>query len=286
VIDVFATLTALSVPSGGPPDITIGADIPAAIAAFYAGHGETLVALIQLRGDAATLDYLGLVMTGGAPVLVVGTLAFGVVVENQRFTGGTGTHFGFYQAQNFNFDSASTVNFNGGTVAVLGSGVLFLDTATQLNTVGAFSIDGRSQGRGLIVQKEATADSGAIGAETVMITLPSATYKNGRAFRVMIQQDAVSSAAGNFTVNRIRRGTTTAGAQVALRSFPTWTANTVNDWAVELRNTSGSDVTQQMVLTWNTTAGTSTQKGGTNTISAVEVWDIGIATDYPNRPAI
>jgi hypothetical protein len=281
VRSLFANLTQFNVPTGGPPDISIGADIPAAITAFYTGHGEAIISAILLRKDAATLDYLGLVITASSnPVLVIGSLSGGVVFEALRVTA-TQIDLGLYQNAVLQAHNSSQLQF------IDSSNISFLNgSSLSLATGTGFDIDGRQQARGLVAQIERTTDSAAIGAETVVLTLPNTVYRDGRAFEIRVRQDVVSSAAGNFTVNRIRRGTTTAGAQVALRSFPTFTANTVNDWTVELRNTSGSNVTQQMVLTLNTTAGTTTQKGGTNTISTVEVWDIGLATDYPNRAAI
>lgn len=109
--------------TAGPndPAIVIGPDLVAAITAFYAGHGETLINLIIMREDAATLVYLGLVISAAQPVMVIGSLSAGSVIEELRFAP-TGTDLGFFQNRILNIDNGSGLQFNDTSSLVLTDG--------------------------------------------------------------------------------------------------------------------------------------------------------------------
>lgn len=98
-----------------------------------------------------------------------------------------------------------------------------------------------------------TSDSGTItNTESVALTLPSKTYKAGKAYRVWIGGGVTYSVStGAFSSWNIKRGTTTAGATVI--SYPRQTngASTNLEVHVNLQHVfivGASDVTTQLVL--------------------------------------
>lgn len=140
----------------------------------------------------------------------------------------------------------------------------------------------------LITDACSSAASAAIGAEAVVLTTPSATFENGRAFEIRVKS-AYSVTIAGFALHLVRRGITTAGAAIAEWEMPSVAGGVANcfDVSQQLTNTSGTDVTQQLALTFISTAGT----GSLIDVSPFgpfyfQVWDIGPSSNYQNRDPI
>jgi len=280
-------ITSLIVPTlAGPndPAIVLGADIPPELVAYYAP--AIVVAVLIFRQDANDYAYQALLNLAGVP-FAEGIVNAGVVYEQfEMFKGTTASQMSFF---------GSILQLEGGALNVrLASALNVLDAGSALNIGssssapdGDFNIDDRSQGRGFITSVESTANGAAIGAETVDLTLPSATYYNGRAYEARIVTHYFASAPPSTCVTRLRLGTTTAGALVWVWTLGTNSAATATRYNSGIfRRVAGSDLTTQMCMTMATTAGNTTNGGGANNLRSVQIWDIGAAADFANYPAI
>lgn len=143
----------------------------------------------------------------------------------------------------------------------------------------------------LIGRSVIDANSADIGTtETVVETISNITFENGRAFEIVL--DTLYSLNRTDARGRIRvRKTNTSGAE-----YVTWFDYTVqtadSNRGISLRkkilNTSGSDVTMNLVLTLDEQSGLLTPTAtirlagnSTNAVGYFEVWDIGDADDFP-----
>lgn len=148
-----------------------------------------------------------------------------------------------------------------------------------------FQYDGTSLGRNNRSVASSGVASGAVGAETVVLTVPSTTYISGRAYAVRIGGRISSSVANNAQM-RLRQGTTTAGTLlIDFGAFPvTNTAFFVGAHACRYIKVDSTDpdVTTSLVLTLQASAGTSTHAANVNDPRFVEVVDVGADSDFPN----
>lgn len=151
-----------------------------------------------------------------------------------------------------------------------------------------FTIDDVSQGRNNRTEAGINANSGAIGAETVVLTIPSATYKSGRAFEVKVGGRFQASVANTATF-RLRFGTTTAGTLVATLggvSAQTAGATTAPNISLSrylIRDAGDPDLTTAMCVTMAASAGTATLLGAANEPSYVEINDVGFWSDFTTQ---
>ena len=76
-----------------------------------------------------------------------------------------------------------------------------------------------------------TANSSTTTTELVTITVGSASYQTGRAYRATLKALVNSSVANDTVTCRVRRGTTTAG-QAVLNTFSTKCVTTAENWPV------------------------------------------------------
>lgn len=140
-------------------------------------------------------------------------------------------------------------------------------------------------GSGLIDRVDSTSNSGAIGAETVVLTSGIVTFHNGRAYRVVWSQRIDHSAAQVAAV-RVRQ-TSIAGA-----SLNYWQQQVLgvvsNSYYYEgiVKRIAGFDLRDNLVLTLAASAGTATSRGAADTVRYFEIWDAGQASDFPNAIAI
>jgi hypothetical protein len=131
-----------------------------------------------------------------------------------------------------------------------------------------------------------TSNSGAIGAETVLLTIPSATYSAGRAYRMEVRGRLQASVANTGTI-RARLGTTTGGTLFAtLGGVPVTVtgATSAAGFYFEVYfkvDESDPDVTSPMVITLSANTGTDTLLAGANEPSYVVTYDVGDWSDYP-----
>lgn len=131
--------------------------------------------------------------------------------------------------------------------------------------------------------------SAAVGAEAVVLTLPSAVYRSERAYKIEFQGDVISSNATNFNLWRIRR-TNLAGTVLAQGVWaPRSSAAGSNDFGTNIiiRNNTAADITEVLVLTFNVGgAGTITLNGGPTQIAWLRRYDTGPADSFPNAPTL
>lgn len=129
-----------------------------------------------------------------------------------------------------------------------------------------------------------TADIGT--TETVVVTISSVTFENGRAFEVEL--DTLLSCSSTTARARIQVHKSTAAGATYINWFDyTVTAAGANK-GLSLRrklvNTSGADVTMDLVITLDEQSGAGTCRFAGNTTNAcghAAVYDIGSSDDYP-----
>lgn len=153
--------------------------------------------------------------------------------------------------------------------------------------VAAGQIVRTSDVRRLIGWEVIDANSADIGTtETVVVTMSSVTVENGRAFE--IELDSLISCSSTTARARIQMRKSTA-AGTAFISWFDFTVGAANaNKGISLRrkmvNTSGSDVTTDLVITLDEQSGAGTCRLAANTTNAAghfAVYDIGTADDYP-----
>lgn len=151
-----------------------------------------------------------------------------------------------------------------------------------------FLIDGTSVGRGVRSRVASAVSSAAIGVvEAVVLTTPSQTFFNGRAYRWQGLSHLISSVAGNNPNMQIR-STNLAGQILDITSIPTSAAGPfykVNAEGYFVR-TAGTDLTTNLVQTLLSSVGNTTQFGGVTTIRSLDCWDCGAASDFIGHIAI
>lgn len=127
-----------------------------------------------------------------------------------------------------------------------------------------------------------TANSGAIGAETVILTGNFMTFKAGRAYRVCWAQRLDHSAAQTSVV-RVRR-TDISGTQLSFwQSQVLGTVGITYYYEFRVKVLTGSnDVTDNLVQTLSTATGTTTARGAADTVRYMEIWDAGPETAFPD----
>jgi hypothetical protein len=136
----------------------------------------------------------------------------------------------------------------------------------------------------LTTRVDSNSGTAAAGAEAVALTLPSMVFAPRSAYRVAWGTDQVSSVA-NVVAWRVRQGTTTAGTAVYLsqRSVPTGVgAQQRYESIFYVINSTTANITSQMVLTHQPSAGTTTAIGSATQVRYLEVSYAGFSTDYPS----
>jgi hypothetical protein len=136
----------------------------------------------------------------------------------------------------------------------------------------------------LTTRVDSASGTAAAGAEAVALTLPSMVFAPDSAYRVTWGTDQVSSVA-NVVAWRVRQGTTTGGTAVYLsqRSVPTGVgAQQRYESIFYVINSTAANITSQMVLTHQPSAGTTTAIGSATQVRYLEVAYAGFDTDYPS----
>lgn len=129
------------------------------------------------------------------------------------------------------------------------------------------------------------ANSAAVGAETVVLTVPSGTYLSGRAYAVRIGGRIIGSVMQNARMI-LRQGTTIAGTLlIDFGAFPVTAAGSpvaAHACRYIKVDSADPDLTTSFVLTLQATAGTATHGATGNDPRFVEVVDAGDQADFPN----
>lgn len=163
-------------------------------------------------------------------------------------------------------------------------------SAGVLGTDGDFTVKGHDRGRGVLGTITRTASTSIPDAtDNLLMTLPSRTYVNGRAYRLtIVGWFSPTTTASNYCLFKVKK--TNAGGTVWVDSnrigVVSTAANPVN-LTFYLTNTSGADITDTVVFTGAIFTGTSTFGSSTaNTISYMIMEDVGLASDYVGAPIV
>lgn len=145
-------------------------------------------------------------------------------------------------------------------------------------------IQGHDLGRGLWSYAGSPTGSAvsAVTTETVMLTIPSTTYKAGRLYNVMLSGRFNQSLTGSGPQLRIRK-TNLAGTAVLTMGRLPWSGNVeyAPPGAVPFR-VGAADVTAVLVFTMEASAGTCQHTGA----RSVSTWDIGVGSSMPDVPEL
>lgn len=290
MIDPNAQLEELTIPAGsGPADprIQITKDPPAALVAHYALVGVTVRAAILEWYDAETAWYTTISALTGTGIAnraqgwLISDGAGGLLVCPVEIATQTRLLPPFAPIA-FGQDTPGSFVFGESGVGVALDPLQRVDILNSMH----FQIDTREQGRGLLERIDAVAATAAIGAEAVTLTVPSATYRDGRCFAFRWRTQYTTTAAATIS-HRIRR-TNLAGGIRAAYAQVLGAASGGTDIYEEcrLKNASGADITDTMVLTAQASAGTVTHTGAATNVRYLEVWDIGDEADFANAAQI
>jgi hypothetical protein len=152
---------------------------------------------------------------------------------------------------------------------------------------GVLLFDGVDAGRGRVNGVDTATSSLPIGnTETVVLTIPSMTYKAGRAYKIEFTGLVVASVGGNSPTLRTRK--TNAAGQRFTNGTPYCgnTSPTTGDFR-SMFTVGASNVTATLVLTIQGSATfNATMFGSATTTTALDVYDIGEASDHPNAPVL
>lgn len=204
---------------------------------------------------------------------------------NGLFLNSTGTHTGNL----FKLQQSSSDKFvvsNAGNITHTG------DTTHTGNVEVSGNITRNSVDLGHGIQSKVALTSnvtGITGTETVLMTIPSMTFVNGRAYRVSLWGLAQSSTASTYYLYRVRKGSATTTGTIykdLLRIPVLGTANTdsVVNMVFNLVNNSGADVTTALTWTASMAAGTGQFTASSSNVAHATVEDVGLSSAWPGNP--
>lgn len=191
----------------------------------------------------------------------------------------------------FSITAGGTLGWSAGSGAVdtnlYRSAANVLKTDDSLTVAGDLTIGSRAMGRGLVSSVSLTQVSLSTTNETVIGTVPSFAWKNGRAYRFKCQA-YVSATSATYFYTRVRKGssTTTGNLYIDQIRVPivstSLSVNAYYDVDTILINTSGADITTALTITGQVASGTGQwSNNGMSVNSYATVEDIGLATDWP-----
>jgi len=185
----------------------------------------------------------------------------------------------------------------------IGMGVLNVRTFADLPSVGKFEgmlayvrsedliywCDGsgnyhRNELTQPVNQVAATSNSASITTSlAVIITLPSYTYKAGKAYRLHLEAQIAYQSGGTGTVMAIRKTNTAGAVVVDLSRYPYngFTGVSTGFERDRFFVVGGSDVTVALCLVANTTANTCIFEASSSAPRQLMVFEAGEASDYP-----
>ncbi|KUM82360.1 hypothetical protein AQI94_41980 [Streptomyces pseudovenezuelae] len=130
--------------------------------------------------------------------------------------------------------------------------------------------------------------TGITATEVTLMTVPSMTYKNGRAYRVHLWGLANSTTASTYFLYRLRKGTGTGGTiykdQMRVPVLSTASTNSAVDLTFILVNTSGADITTAVTWTGSCAAGTGIFAASAGNRAHATVEDVGLSADWVGQP--
>jgi hypothetical protein len=142
---------------------------------------------------------------------------------------------------------------------------------------GDVSLMGISMARGYRDGNFDVVNSAAIGAETVMYTFTNFVFRDGRVYRFWFGGRMAASAAGIGAVFKVRKTNLAGAVVIDLGAIPTQNPNqaTISVEGYIARTAGTGDLTQTVVVTLTSTAGTVTWTGGAQSPRGVMIEDVG-----------
>jgi len=269
-----------------PADLTIPPDASGATPRIHISPGDLDPILESIGQDNGIVFYISedaafvISVEGGVP----GTLRFWATNATQLHQIFEASYFPDAATPQVNLDffpdSQDPAELHQVSIAPdyldLGPGSQPLDTDPD----GDVTLYLRSMARGLVNHVESNAASAAVGAETVVLTLPSFRYRANRFYEARLDGGVFGSAATNLANWHLRK-TNVAGQDLGeyLRNETSGGANVMGVHGSVYFTLGNSDVTAQLVLPLSSSAGTATQYGNANTPRSVKIFDLGAATD-------
>lgn len=166
-----------------------------------------------------------------------------------------------------------------------------IDMNTQLVRVsGALDVGGVDIGAGIQSQVSITSNVGSLGTtETVLMTVPSMTFTNGRAYRVSMWGLQNSTSSDTHFLYRLRKGNaSTSGTiykdQMRVPTVNSASTNNAVSLSTILVNTSGADITTAVTFTGSVAVGTGTFAASAGNVAYVTIEDVGLASAWPGQP--
>lgn len=154
----------------------------------------------------------------------------------------------------------------------------------------SFMNDTIDQGRGVQSMVSITANvTGITTTEVVVMTIPSMTFKNGRAYRVTLWGLQQSTTADTYFLHRLRKGSaSTSGTiykdQMRVPVINAASTNGAVSLTFNLENTSGADITTALTWTASCAAGTGIFAASAGNVATATVEDVGLASQWPGQP--
>jgi hypothetical protein len=163
-------------------------------------------------------------------------------------------------------------------------------TTQQTNVSGLLAVGGTDVGQGIQSQVSINANvSGLTTTETVLMTIPSMTFTNGRAYRVTLWGLAQSTTASTYFLYKLRKGSaSTSGTvykdQMRVPVLGTASTNSAVSLTVLLVNNSGADITTAVTWTGSCAAGTGIFAASAGNLATATIEDVGLASAWPGQP--
>lgn len=168
------------------------------------------------------------------------------------------------------------------------SGVGLLATDVSLNVGASLTVGGVDTGRGIKAFVNRTSAVTIPNAtDAVLLTLPSMTFVNGRAYKFTVYGYMTLANAETYALFNFRKGTTSSstiivGGMRVRGQAAAGGSDLVVMTSFIITNTSGADVTTQAVWTGSVASGTGTWDASSTTLpSYAMIEDVGLASAYP-----
>ncbi len=165
-----------------------------------------------------------------------------------------------------------------------------LDINTQLVRVsGHLDVGTVDIGSGIQSMAEITANvSGITTTETTLMTIPSMTFVNQRAYRVTLWGLHQSTTADTYFLYRLREGTGTGGTiykdQMRVPTLNAVSTNGAVSLTFILVNETGADITTETTWTGSCAAGTGVFAASPGNHATATIEDVGLASAWPGQP--
>ncbi|MER8003016.1 hypothetical protein [Streptomyces sp. NPDC095613] len=160
-------------------------------------------------------------------------------------------------------------------------------TASGSVTAGTLTVAGKDAGLGLITSVSRISNLTNISTTSLaLMTTPSMTWRDGRTYSVHLVGLMNSSTANTYALYQVVKGTTASGSVIRgqIRMPLAATANTHQEFTINVSNTTGADITTAITVTVSAAAGTGQFSASPPTPAYITVTDLGLATDWPGTP--